>query len=358
MNRAGSDKKIKIGITIGDVNGIGPEVIIRTFLDPMMTELFTPVIYGSGKAISYYKKVIGKDDFNFVNVRTAAEAGFNKVNVIQCWNEELRIEPGSGTVASSRCAMLALERAMEDLSGGSIQAMVTAPIDKSKMSAAGFKYAGHTEFLAVGGNAEALMIMVHEDLRVALVTGHMALSKVSESISKESILTKLHILNQSLQLDFTIRKPKIAVLGLNPHSGDNGKFGSEEAEIILPAINAGNEKNILCYGPFPADGFFAAQKYRDYDGVLAMYHDQGLIPFKTISQLNGVNYTAGLPFVRTSPDHGVGFDIAGQNQASESSFRQAVYLANDIYEARKSNKEFAKNPLRKLSQDFDQREDE
>lgn len=358
MNKALEGDKLKVGISLGDINGIGPEVVLKSFAEPAMLELFTPVVYGSNKVLSFYKNTLGEMELHIQNIHQAEEAHPKKLNVINCWKEEVKIEPGISNETGAKYAVLSLEAAVKDLKEGKIQCLVTAPIDKSHLASQQFDFPGHTEYLAQKGGAEPLMIMVHDELRVALVTGHIALKDISAQLTKEKIIQKLNIFYQSLMKDFNIRKPKIAILSLNPHAGDGGKFGDEEEKVIIPAIQHATERNMVVMGPYPADGFFASGNYKKFDGILAMYHDQGLIPFKTISAINGVNYTAGLPFVRTSPDHGAAFDLAGKNMASEASFREAIYLACDIYTTRKNNREYSKNPLKRLSQDLDQKEDE
>jgi len=339
--------RIRVGITIGDINGVGPEVIIKTFSDNRMLTICTPVIYGSSKAISFYKKSLSQNEFNFNTINSIQEIKFKKVNLINCWEEEINIEPGTASATSGKYAFTALQKACEDLSKNNLDVIVTAPIDKKTMQQEGFRFPGHTEYLTqqFGGN-ESLMMLVNEGLRVATVTGHMALSEVSAALTKELIASKIAVMNYSLKRDFGIRKPRIAVMGLNPHSGDNGLLGNEEQEFIKPAIDESSQNGILVFGPYSADGFFGSSQFSSFDGVLAMYHDQGLIPFKSISFGTGVNYTAGLPIVRTSPDHGTGYDIAGKNIASESSFRKAIYQACDIFYQRIEYDELTKDPLK------------
>lgn len=358
MNKSIENTPIKIGISIGDINGIGPEVILKSFAEPTMLELYTPIVYGSSKVLSFYKNTIEDLEVTIHTIQRPEEAQPNKLNIINCWKEEIKIEPGISNEIGAKYAIISLEFAVNDLKEGKINCLVTAPIDKSNLSSQQFNFPGHTEYLAHKGGSEPLMIMVHGDLRVALVTGHIALKEVSEQLTKEKIIQKLQIFYQSLMKDFNIRRPKIAILALNPHAGDGGKFGNEEEKIIIPAIKHATERNMIVMGPYPADGFFASGNYKNFDGILAMYHDQGLIPFKTLSAIHGVNYTAGLSFIRTSPDHGAAFDIAGKNKASEASFREAIYLASDIYNTRKNNKEYGKNPLKRLSQELDGKEDE
>lgn len=339
-------EKIKVGITLGDINGIGPEVVIKALSDNRILQSCTPIIYGSSKTLNFHNKSISSEPFHFLSIKDADEAKEKKVNVVQTWNDEPTIQFGQANVIGGKHAFLSLEKATQDLAVNKIDVLVTAPISKETIIQAGFEFIGHTEYLAdMSGVEEALMIMVAEEMRVALVTTHVALKTVSEQLTREKVLNKIVQLNQCLQADFGKRKPRIAVLGMNPHAGENGKMGTEEQEIILPAINQAREKGILAFGPFPADGLFGSESRSQYDAVLAMYHDQGLTPFKALAFDSGVNYTAGLPIVRTSPDHGTAFDIAGKGIASESSFRHALYQAMDIYKARKFNKEVAANPL-------------
>ena len=321
------DKMIRVGITHGDINGIGYEVILKTFSDQRMTELCVPIIYGSSKVAAYHRKALDLPAVNINVVSRAEEAGLNRVNIIY----------------------KALEAAVADLKSGAIDVLVTAPINKHNIQNAQFHFPGHTEYLeqTLGDGQKALMILMTDTLRVALVTGHIPVSQVPSQITVENIVTKLQVFNQSLKQDFTIIKPRIAVLALNPHAGDNGVIGNEEAEIIKPAMEEAERLGVMSFGPFPADGFFGSKMYEDFDGVLAMYHDQGLAPFKALVMEEGVNYTAGLPFVRTSPAHGTAYNIAGQNLASESSFRQAVYTALDVYRSRQSYREATAHPLRK-----------
>ena len=347
MSNSNEDKsRIKVGISVGDINGIGIEVILKTLADPMVITEFTPVIYGSGKVISYHKKAIGLNEFSWNNINTGDEAKSKKVNLVNVWNEEININFGQSNETGGTYAFRSLEAATKDLASGKIDVLVTAPINKQNIQQKNFKFVGHTEYLAHLSNAEAaLMMMVADDLRIAMVTGHVPLKNVAENISREKIHRCIQMLNQSLKRDFNIVKPKIAVLGLNPHAGDNGLLGEEEKQVIQPAIDKAKQEGIFVMGPYSADGFFGSANYRHFDAVLAMYHDQGLIPFKTISFDTGVNFTAGLPIVRTSPDHGTGYDIAGQNKASEVSFRNAMFLAKDIFYNRKAYKEMTANPL-------------
>jgi len=348
--------KARIGISIGDINGIGIEVILKTLSDSRIYEYCTPIVYGSVKTTSYHKKLLGIQEFNFQVIRTAAEANLRKPNLINCWEEEVKIEMGQDTENGGKYALKSLEAAMEDLLDGKIDALVTAPINKSNIQKAGFSFPGHTEYLQQkAGMADSLMFMLSEDLKIGVVTGHMPISQVAASITKESILSKLRLINKSLKNDFWIEKPKIAVLGLNPHAGDRGLLGKEEEEIIIPTINKAFEEGIMAFGPFPADGFFGQASYLKFDAVLAMYHDQGLIPFKHLSFGKGVNFTAGLTFIRTSPDHGVAYDIAGKAIANEGSFREALFTAADLFRKREEQKQLQSHPLKitKLAKDRD-----
>jgi 4-hydroxythreonine-4-phosphate dehydrogenase len=328
--------KTRIGITLGDYNGIGPEVVIKALSDNRVLNLITPVIYGSARVISYYKKLLGVEELNYTQVRNKGQFAPKSINVVNCWGEEaFEIIPGKASVESGKAAFLALKQASEDLKEGIIDALVTAPIDKQTIHSEEFPFKGHTEFLTqFFGASESLMFMISEKLRVGLVTEHIPVKDIATAVTKEKIEAKLKVMDQSLRKDFGIAKPKIAVLGLNPHAGDNGLLGVEEDQIIRPVLAEQKNKGRLVYGPFPADGFFAAGTYLKYDGILAMYHDQGLVPFKSIAFEDGVNFTAGLPVVRTSPDHGTGYAIAGKNQAHEGSLREAIYQAAEIFKQR------------------------
>jgi 4-hydroxythreonine-4-phosphate dehydrogenase len=348
--------KIKIGITQGDINGVGYEVILKTFSDPTMLELCTPIIYGSTKVAAYHRKALNIST-NFTMISTAAEASHNRINIINCNDEEIKVDFAQATEESGKAAYEALEKACEEYSKGLIEALVTAPINKSSIQNKDFHFPGHTEYLEqrLGEGKKALMILMKNDLRVALVTGHIPVSQISSAITKESIIEKALIFNASLKNDFGISKPRIAILALNPHAGDNGLIGTEEEEIIKPAITELNNKELLCFGPYPADGFFGSDKFTHFDGILAMYHDQGLAPFKALAMDDGVNFTAGLPIIRTSPAHGTAYDIAGKGIASEESFRQAIYSAIDIYRSRRQEERIRRNPLRK--QYYEKRDD-
>lgn len=348
-----SENKIKIGITQGDINGIGYETIIKTFVDQRLLELYTPVVYGSPKVAAYHKKLIpDAEQLTFNSVRSARDAQYKKLNLVTVIDDNVQVELGESTVTGGQAALAALQTASKDLEEGAIDAIVTAPINKANIQSDEFRFPGHTEYLdARFHDTEPLMIMVSDLMRVGLVTIHLPLAEVVPHITTQAILDKLRALKRSLVRDFGIRDPRIAVLGLNPHAGDAGLLGTEEQEIIKPAIVSANDENIFSFGPFAADGFFGSGAYRNYDAVLAMYHDQGLAPFKALAGEDGVNFTAGLSVVRTSPAHGVGYDIAGKNMAHEGSFRSAVYLAADVVRNRKFYDEISANPLQKYEID-------
>lgn len=343
-------EQIRVGITHGDINGVGYEILLKTFAEERMQELFTPIIYGSSKSASYHRKVLDYSPISFHFINHAEECSQGKINLLNCVKEEVRIELGSATPEAGESAFIALDAAVRDLQAKKIDVLVTLPINKETIQNEQFRFPGHTEFLQdrFGGSDKALMIMASESLRIALATTHVPISEVPGKLSKELIVEKLTTLDFSLKRDFRIELPRIAVLGLNPHAGENGLLGDEELQIIAPAVKAAQEAGILCAGPFAADGFFGTGRYREFDAVLAMYHDQGLVPFKTITMDSGVNFTAGLSVVRTSPDHGTAYDIAGQNRASEESFRQAIYMAIDIYNNRRAYDEARENPLQKM----------
>ena len=341
-----SKENIKVGITIGDFNGIGMEVIIKTFLDARMLENVTPIVYGSDQIASFYRKELEIDDFSFNKISNASEAKENKANVIHLWEEDIIVEMGKSTETAGEYAFKSLEAATEDLAAGKIDVLITAPINKKNIQSDKFNFPGHTEYLTRYSNADdSLMLMVLNNLRVGTITNHIPLKDVSEMLTKDLICRKVEILQSSLQKDFGIKKPKIAILGLNPHAGEEGMLGAEEKEVIFPAIQAMQEKGVIVYGPYPSDGFFGSSNFKNFDGILAIYHDQGLTPFKTLVAGAGVNFTAGLPIVRTSPDHGTAYDIVGKGVASEESFRNAIFLAVDIYNNRKVYQEINANPL-------------
>lgn len=338
---------IRIGITHGDINGIGYEVILKTLSDSRLLELVTPVVYGSSKVASYHKKTLDIGELNFNIIRTADQAVQGKLNLINVSQQEIRVELGQSTETAGEVAFLALELATEDLRLQKLDALVTAPINKQNIQSEKFHFPGHTEYLASKFNAsQSLMLMIGNNIRIGVVTGHIPLREVSQTITADSILQKIRVFNQSLIRDFNIRGPRIAVLALNPHAGDKGVIGQEEESVIIPAIKTAFNEGIMAFGPYPADGFFGSSVFTRFDGILAMYHDQGLIPFKTLSFDSGVNFTAGLPFVRTSPAHGTAYDIAGRNEASPASFREALYLAIDVARNRKVSNEINADPLK------------
>jgi 4-hydroxythreonine-4-phosphate dehydrogenase len=338
-----------IGISCGDVNGIGPEVILKTFSDQRILEYCTPVVFASGKLLNFYRKSVPDAHFNFQTIKDFSKLSPKQLNIMSCWEEEIAINPGQLTDIGGMYAVKSLLAAAEALKADHIQGLVTAPIHKKNVQSEAFSYTGHTPFLKdVGGASDVLMLLYAENIRVAVVTEHLPLKEVASHISREVIISKLQLLNRSLRRDFGIDKPKIAVLGLNPHAGDESLIGDEEEKIIQPAVKEAKHK-ALVFGPYSADAFFARHMYLQFDAVLAMYHDQGLIPFKTIAGGEGVNYTAGLPFVRTSPDHGTAYDIAGKNIADPTSFMTAVFECVDIIKRRNEYDERNKNPLRKIT---------
>ena len=344
--------KVRVGISIGDFNGIGPEIIMKSLADKTITDFFTPVIFGSGKLFTYQKNIFKLNiNFNYINEASQAQAG--KLNMVNLVKENSMVELGTPTEESTKMAIDSLEAATEALMKGEIDVLVTAPINKDEMMKMGFKHAGHTGYFEEKFSKKGLMFLVTEDLKVAVLTHHIPIAKVAENISKEKIKKQIRVLNQTLIEDFNISKPKIAVLGLNPHSGDGGVIGNEEIEIISPAIKELSDNGILAFGPFPADSFFQPSKYKSFDAVLAMYHDQGLAPFKTLAYEEGVNYTAGLPFIRTSPDHGVAYDIAGKNIADEQSFTEAIFTAIKIFKNRSEYNDLMSNRMqpRKMAVD-------
>lgn len=343
-------QKILVGITHGDFNGIGYEVILKTITDSHITDLCTPVIYGSSKLAGQYRKLLGINHLPLNIIDNAAAAREGEVNIINVMPDDLRIEPGVESRQAGEAAFAALEHAVTDLRSGDIQALVTAPINKHNIQSDTFTFPGHTEYLEASlgdGSQHSLMILFNDIVKVALVTTHLPVAKISPAITKDVIKEKIKIFNSSLKEDFGIHAPRIAVLALNPHGGDHGLIGNEEAEVIAPAIEECYNEKILCFGPYSADGFFGSGAFSKFDGVLAMYHDQGLAPFKTLAAQSGVNFTAGLDYVRTSPDHGTGYDIAGKGEADCASMRQAIYEAVDIYRRRLNHKSATRNPLRK-----------
>jgi len=340
-------KPILAGISQGDVNGIGYEVIIKTLMDPMINEICVPIVYGSPKVAAYHRKALNINNFSFNNIRSAEEANIRKSNMINCLDDNIRVELGKSTPQGGEAALISLERALEDLKAGKISVLITAPIDKNNIQSEKFSFTGHTDYLrSKAGVEDVLMFMISENMRIGFATAHVPLKKVSEIITTDLLTRKLRLMNQSLIMDFGIRKPQIAVLGLNPHAGENSLLGNEEAEVIIPAIRQVENEGMMVFGPFPSDGFFGAGSFAKFDGILSMYHDQGLAPFKALSFESGVNFTAGLPFVRTSPVHGTAFPLAGRGEASENSFRQALYLACSIYKNRLMYSEITRNPLK------------
>ena len=343
------NRKIRVAITHGDTNGVGYEVIFKTFAAPEMLELCTPIVYGSPKVAAYHRKMLNLEaTFSIIN--KAEDARDDRVNLLTTFDEEVKVEIGTPSKEAGMAALKALERAMADYRKGLFDVLVTGPINKDNIQCDTFRFCGHTEYLEdrVGDGQKALMILMNDYLRVALVTTHLPIRNVAQAISKEAIIEKATIFDRTLRRDLRISKPRIAVLALNPHAGDNGVLGTEEIDVITPAINELAQKGINAYGPYPADGFFGSGTYTAFDGVLAMYHDQGLAPFKTIVADEGVNFTAGLPIVRTSPDHGTAYDIAGKGVADETSFRHAIFTAIDIYRNRVNYDEPLANPLKKL----------
>lgn len=335
MTHPPKTEKPRIGITLGDINGIGPEVTIKALSDNRLLNMITPVIYGSSKILSFYKKLLNVEEFNYNQVRTRGQYQSKSINLVMSWDENLEAHPGKASPQAGQAALQALKQAATDLKEGLIDALVTGPIDKHSIHSEEFPFKGHTEFLAEFFQAkEHLMLLVNGGLRVGLVTGHVALREVAPLITRERVESKLKALEQTLRKDFGITKPKIAVLGLNPHAGDGGVIGDEDEKILKPLINDLKNQGKTVFGPHPPDGFFAAGNFLKYDAILAMYHDQGLIPFKSMAFDTGVNFTAGLSVVRTSPDHGTAYPIAGKNQASENSMRQAIYSAIDILKTR------------------------
>jgi 4-hydroxythreonine-4-phosphate dehydrogenase len=339
------DNKVIVGISQGDINGIGLEVVLKTLLEPGIADICTPVLFSSQKTVSYYRKVLGLEEFSFNPMREFSQINSKKVNVFVCYEEEVNIEMGKLTEVGGKYAYISLEKATRALLDKNIDVMVTAPINKSNIQGDNFKFVGHTEYLGSMLSGDPLMLMCSENgLRIAVATGHIPLKEVHSKLTIDGVAGKILQLHESLIKDFGIRKPRIAVLGLNPHAGDGGAIGNEDKEIIIPAIEKA-KTNGLVYGPYSADAFFGNGTYKQFDAVLAMYHDQGLIPFKTIAFNEGVNFTAGLNAVRTSPDHGTGYDIAGKNQANEQSFKRAMYAAIDIFKNRQLHAEITENPL-------------
>ena len=356
-NTGANASLIRVGISQGDTNGVGYELIFKTFADATMFELCTPIVYGHIKVANFHRKTLNINVPLHV-IDSAEEAVDGQLNFVNCSDEEVKVEFGKQSAEAGHAAFESLEQAISDYKSGNIDVLVTAPINKASIQSSNFRFVGHTEYLQnrVGQDAEGpLMILCNSMMRVALVTTHVPISEVAYSVTEDKIIQKAKLLYESLCKDFCISSPRIAVLALNPHAGDGGVLGSEEEEVIKPAVKALSEAGIPCYGPYAADGFFGAASYRHFDGVLAMYHDQGLTPFKALSMNDGVNFTAGLPLVRTSPDHGTAYDIAGKSVAHADSFRQAIYAAIDIYRNRLAYEEAHANPLPKIYQDRKER---
>ncbi len=350
-------RKIRVGITHGDINGIGYEVILKSLEDNRILELCTPVVYGSAKIAGFYRKALEIPAITFNTAVDGAEIKDGTYNIVNVIGEDVKVEPGNETKAGGEAALAALERAVDDLKAGHIDVIVTSPINKHNIQSEEFTFPGHTEYLEqrLGNGSKALMILAGDKLRVALATTHLPVSEVASHITRESVLEKIEILNDSLKRDYAIVRPRIAVLGLNPHAGDEGVLGKEEQEVISPAIADAREKKIMAFGPYAADGFFGSGSFAKFDGILAMFHDQGLVAFKALEMGGGVNFTAGLPFVRTSPDHGTAYDIAGKGEADAGSMRRAIYAACDIVRNRRRYAEMTRNPLKK--QYFDKSKD-
>ncbi|MDY0101680.1 MAG: 4-hydroxythreonine-4-phosphate dehydrogenase PdxA [Lentimicrobium sp.] len=346
------ENKPVIGITHGDINSISYEIITKALADNRIFDFFTPVVYGSSKVASYYRKMLNVSDFAFNLIKKADMANPKRANIININDQEIKIEAGKSTTIAGELALHSLESAIDDLKKGLIDVMVTAPINKHNIQSKDFHFPGHTEYLANKFDArDYLMLMVSHSIRIGVVTGHIPLREVADTITEELLMNKIKILHQSLLQDFGIRNPRIAILGINPHASDNGLLGAEEAKVIKPAIDKAFDSGMLVFGPYPADGFFGSSVFTEFDGILAMFHDQGMLPFKTLAFDSGVNYTAGLPIIRTSPAHGTAYDIAGKDKASAESFRAALYLATDIYHNRKRYAEMTANPLEMSKQE-------
>jgi 4-hydroxythreonine-4-phosphate dehydrogenase len=344
---AEKEKRVRIGITHGDVNGVSYEIIIKTLQDQRLMELYTTVVYGSSKVASYHRKALNINDFNFNLVKKADQAHPRRPNIVNIHDEEIKIDLGKSTPIAGELALMSLEAACDDLIKNNIDVIVTAPINKRNIQSPEFAFPGHTEYFARKfGAGDFLMLMVTNTIRIGVVTGHIPLTRVKESLTEDLILKKIEVMNNSLKRDFAVLKPRIAVLALNPHAGDEGLLGEEEKTIIMPAIGKAFNKDILAFGPYPADGFFGAANFHHFDGILAMYHDQGMIPFKLMSFEEGVNFTAGLPIVRTSPAHGTAYDLAGKNEASPEAFRNALYMAADIFQNRIQYDDLLSNQLK------------
>lgn len=344
---------IKIGITVGDINGIGLEVILKTLKNNQVFKDFAPVIYGSQKIVSYHKNIIDIPDLQINQIKSPDQAQKGVINLITCWQENVNITLGLASEEAGKFALISLTEATKDLKSGLLDGIVTAPVDKQVIHSSQFPFVGHTEYFAKEFNAQTLMLMISPNVTVGLVTDHVSFQEVPSKLTKELIAQKIKILHKTLMRDFGYEKGKIAVLGLNPHAGDKGLIGQEEINFIRPAVVEAKNQGIFVFGPYSADGFFGSTQFRKFEAVLAMYHDQGLIPFKTLAFTEGVNYTAGLPVVRTSPDHGVGYDIAGKNAADETSFRHALLMAYDVVRNRKEYDTDHKNPIVKRAKNFE-----
>ncbi len=337
-------EKLKIGISIGDLNGIGSEIVLKTFAEPMMLELCTPIIFAHKGYLSFVRKHLDLN-LSLQGISSPSEAIEGKINVINVWREKVKINFGEEDKSLGKYTLMSLETAVKAVKEKEVDVLVTAPINKNVIQSDQFKFPGHTDYLAQELGGESLMFMVGEELKVGLLTDHVPVKEVAKKITPQLIKDKVRLITQSLKQDFRIQKPKIAVLGINPHSGDNGVIGKEDEEVLKPTIKALNDKGNLIFGPYAADSFFGTKNHQNFDAVIAAYHDQGLIPFKTLSFGKGVNFTAGLSRVRTSPDHGTAYEIAGKNKADFKSFREAVFLGMDIYRKRKEYKELTANPL-------------
>ena len=350
--------KIVVGITQGDSNGIGYEVIIKALADPRILDQFTPVIYGSSKLFGFYRKTIPEVEQMDTNaISSASEAHAKRINIVNCLPDSTFAEPGQATPESAKSAIKSLETAIRELKEGKIDVLVTGPINKKAMSNEGFGFPGHTEFIQNSfGVKDVTMLMVSHRLKLGVVTGHIPLTDVASQITEEKILSKLRLMNEALKKDFVVDQPRIAVLSLNPHSGDGGLLGTEEQDIIIPAIRKATEEGILAFGPFSPDGYFGLSHYENFDATLAMYHDQGLSPFKALSFEDGVNYTAGLPVIRTSPDHGTAFEMAGRDEADPRSMRAAIFTAIDIYRNRKAWEELQAGKMERSNYPEEHRE--
>ncbi len=351
------NQKIKVGISVGDFNGISPEIIMKALKNKDITDFFTPIIFASGKLFTYQKNIFKlQQTYNYITEATAAKDGV--INMVNLTKEQSNVDLGKPTEESTQMAIDSLESATTALMNGEIDVLVTAPINKEEMMKLGFKHAGHTGYLEEKFGKSGLMLLVSDDLKVAVSTHHIPISEVAQNITKEKIKKQIKLLNQTLIEDFCISKPKIAVLGLNPHSGDGGAIGKEEIEIIEPAIKELFDSGIMTFGPFPADSYFQPEKYKNYDAVLAMYHDQGLAPFKTLAYADGVNYTAGFPYIRTSPDHGVAYDIAGKDIADEQSFSEAIFTAIKIFKNRSEYNDLMNNRMQTKSKNDNGRDED